>query len=114
MANFHEFDIVGSRQRPFHDLLAALPHLVATAGKADLAASSAETLRQIASQIASASLASFLLPFTYGFTNCRTISFTVNPCSFSLRAQWCAAPQLSVPIAQPGSFGRSRNACREA
>lgn len=47
MANFHEFDFVGSRQRPFHDLLAALLHLVATAGKADLAASSAETLRQI-------------------------------------------------------------------
>jgi transposase-like protein len=69
MANFHEFDFVGTRQRPFHDLLAARPHLVATAGKADLAASSAETLRQIASQIASASLASFLLLFTYGFTN---------------------------------------------
>jgi hypothetical protein len=32
--------------------------------------------RLIASQIASASLASFLLLLTYGFTNCGAMSFT--------------------------------------
>jgi hypothetical protein len=48
MANFHEFDFAATSQRPFHDLLAALPHLAVTDGKADLAASSTETLQQIA------------------------------------------------------------------
>jgi hypothetical protein len=33
--------------------------------------------RPTASQIASASRASFLFVFTYGFTNCGAISFTV-------------------------------------
>ena len=31
------------------------------------------------SQIAPASLASFLLPFTYGLTNCGAINLTLNP-----------------------------------
>src|SRR5438270_3475499 len=42
--------------------------------------------RLIASQIASASLASFLLLFTYGFTNCGAINFTAIPCAWNARA----------------------------
>jgi hypothetical protein len=44
--------------------------------------------RDTASQIASASAASFLLAFTYGLTNWGAIKRTVcpNPCSFL--AQW--------------------------
>src|SRR5215467_9644867 len=57
----------------------------------------------IASQIASASLASFLLLFTYGFTNCGAISRTLHPCACSCLAQWCAPPHHSMPISQPGS-----------
>ncbi len=43
--------------------------------------------RLIASHTASASFASFLLLFTYGFTNWAAIILTVSPCSWSRRAQ---------------------------
>ena len=43
--------------------------------------------RVTASQIASASAASFFMVFTYGLTNCGAMSFTVCPSAESLRAQ---------------------------
>ena len=51
--------------------------------------------RLIASHIASASLASFLLLFTYGFTNCGAISFTLYPLASNKRPQWWAPVHAS-------------------
>jgi len=44
--------------------------------------------RATASQIASASAASFLLVLTYGLTNCGAINLTSWPNPSNLRAQW--------------------------
>lgn len=59
-----------------------------------------------ASQIASASAASFLLLLTYGLTNCGAIKRTVCPMPCSLRGQWWALLQASMPIRQPGQVGK--------
>ena len=63
--------------------------------------------RLTASQIASASAASFLLVFTYGFTNCGAISLTVCPRPCSLLAQKWALPQASMPIRQGGRLAKN-------
>ena len=55
-----------------------------------------------ASQIASASAASCLLPFTYGLTNCGAIRRTAWPWACSRRAQKCAPPHASMPIRHGG------------
>jgi hypothetical protein len=54
--------------------------------------------RLIASQIASASILSFLPRLTYGLMYCGGISITSCPKSRSTRAQWCEAPHASSPI----------------
>jgi hypothetical protein len=60
--------------------------------------------RVIASQISSASRASFLFVFTYGRTNCGAINLTLWPKPCKRRAQlWLLLP-ASMPIAQAGSF----------
>jgi hypothetical protein len=56
-----------------------------------------------ASQIASASLPSFLPLLRYGVTNFGAISFTVWPHPLNRRAHSCAPEQASNPIKQGGS-----------
>jgi len=53
--------------------------------------------RAIASPIASASAASFLLLFTYGLTNCGAMRRAVRPIDSSLHAQWWALEHASMP-----------------
>jgi hypothetical protein len=59
--------------------------------------------RCTASQIASASLPSFLLPRTKGFTNCGLMIRTTCPARSNSLAQWKALAQASMPIVQRGS-----------
>src|SRR5881398_190683 len=60
--------------------------------------------RPTASQIASASAASFLLRFTYAFTYCAGISRTSCPSAPSSRAQYWAVAHASSPTTQRGSW----------
>src|SRR5215218_9634947 len=60
--------------------------------------------RLIASQIASASAASFLPRLTYGLASCGAISFTSCPNDCSRRAQWCEPPQASRATTVGGSL----------
>ena len=57
-----------------------------------------------ASQIAAASLASFL-PLTpclrYGLTNCAAMMRASRPRAMSLRAQWCELELVSMATVQP-------------
>lgn len=60
-----------------------------------------------ASQIASASAASFLLLLKYGLTNWGAMSRTVCPSACGLRAHWCALDQASMPIRHAGRFAKN-------
>src|SRR5690606_33959994 len=60
-----------------------------------------------ASQIASASAASFFCRFTKGFTQAAGIRRTVWPTLLSWRAQWCAPPQASI------AYSARRQDCEE-
>src|SRR5229473_3353800 len=68
--------------------------------------------RLIASQIASASAASFLFRFTYGLTYCGGKRTTSCPSFCNSRAQWCAAPQASSPTLVGSSFAKNSRNCR--
>ena len=59
--------------------------------------------RPAASQIASASAASFLFRFTYALTYLGGIRRTSWPSVTSSRAQWCAVGQASIATVQGGS-----------
>ena len=59
--------------------------------------------RLTASQIAAASLPSFLPLLRYGTTNLGAISFTVWPCCAKRRAHSCAPEHASIPMTLAGS-----------
>jgi hypothetical protein len=69
-----------------------------------LDAHEAHARRDAASQIAAASVASFLPPLPsmrYGLTKFAAISRASSPIARSLRAQWCALEHASIAIRQP-------------
>jgi hypothetical protein len=70
--------------------------------------------RPTASQIASASFASFLPRLRYGITNCAAISFTVCPSFVSSRLQWCELPHASIPIRHGGNCAKNSSTLARA
>jgi len=65
-----------------------------------------------ASQIASASAASFFWIFTYAFTYRGGINRTRCPSRWISRPQWCAVAHASIPTRQGGSFSKNSNTWR--
>jgi len=67
--------------------------------------------RVTASQIAAASAASFFPRLTYAFTYDGGMSFTVWPSALSLRAQWCAEEQASMPTRHRANSLKNNKSC---